>query len=154
MRSRQPSKAGHCEISNANSMPAFSNDLHLAETRRRYTILPIRDRMYPDRRTYSRTLMSWNSSGLEGRATYSESDLEAAIVEHVQHFLLELGKGFLFEARQKRFTFDEEHFFIDLVFYNRLLKCYVLIDLKIGKLILQVIAKILILHCLVSSLRR
>jgi predicted nuclease of restriction endonuclease-like (RecB) superfamily len=72
--------------------------------------------------------------GLEGRATYSESDLEAAIVDHVQHFLLELGKGFLFEARQKRFTFDEEHFFIDLVFYNRLLKCYVLIDLKIGKL--------------------
>jgi predicted nuclease of restriction endonuclease-like (RecB) superfamily len=72
--------------------------------------------------------------GLEDRAAYSESDLEAAIVEHVQHFLLELGKGFLFEARQKRFTFDEEHFFIDLVFYNRLLKCYVLIDLKIGKL--------------------
>jgi predicted nuclease of restriction endonuclease-like (RecB) superfamily len=72
--------------------------------------------------------------GLEDRPTYSESDFEAAIVEHVQHFLLELGKGFLFEARQKRFTFDEEHFFIDLVFYNRLLKCYVLIDLKIGKL--------------------
>jgi predicted nuclease of restriction endonuclease-like (RecB) superfamily len=72
--------------------------------------------------------------GLEGKHTYSESDFEAAIVEHVQHFLLELGKGFPFEARQKRFTFDEEHFFIDLVFYNRLLKCYVLIDLKIGKL--------------------
>jgi predicted nuclease of restriction endonuclease-like (RecB) superfamily len=72
--------------------------------------------------------------GLESRATYSESDLEAAIVEHVQHFLLELGKGFLFEARQKRFTFDDEYFFIDLVFYNRLLKCYVLVDLKIGKL--------------------
>jgi predicted nuclease of restriction endonuclease-like (RecB) superfamily len=72
--------------------------------------------------------------GLENKAAYSESDLEAAIVENVQHFLLELGKGFLFEARQKRFTFDEEHFFIDLVFYNRLLKCYVLIDLKIGKL--------------------
>lgn len=66
--------------------------------------------------------------------TYSESDLEAAIVEHVQQFLLKLGKVFLFEARQKRFTFDEEHFFIDLVFYNSLLKCYVLIDLKIGKL--------------------
>jgi predicted nuclease of restriction endonuclease-like (RecB) superfamily len=72
--------------------------------------------------------------GLESKAVYSESDLEAAIVENVQHFLLELGKGFLFEARQKRFTFDEEHFFIDLVLYNRLLKCYVLIDLKIGKL--------------------
>lgn len=45
-----------------------------------------------------------------------------------------MGKGFLFEARQKRFTFDDEHFFVDLVFYNRLLRCYVLIDLKIGKL--------------------
>jgi len=72
--------------------------------------------------------------GLESKAVYSESDLEAAIVENVQHFLLELGKGFLFEARQKRFTFDEEHFYIDLVLYNRLLRCYVLIDQKIGKL--------------------
>lgn len=52
----------------------------------------------------------------------------------MQHFLLELGKGFLFEARQKRFTFDEENFYVDLVFYNRLLQCYVLIDLKVGKL--------------------
>ena len=52
----------------------------------------------------------------------------------MQHFLLELGKGFLFEARQKRFTFDEDDFFVDLVFYNRLLQCYVLIDLKVGKL--------------------
>ena len=52
----------------------------------------------------------------------------------MQHFLLELGKGFLFEARQKRFTFEEENFYVDLVFYNRLLQCYVLIDLKVGKL--------------------
>ncbi len=72
--------------------------------------------------------------GIEQRASYSESDLETAIVDHVEHFLLELGKGFLFEARQKRFTFDEEHFFVDLVLYNRLLRCYVLVDLKIGKL--------------------
>lgn len=72
--------------------------------------------------------------GLAEKASYSESDLESAIVTHVERFLLELGKGFLFEARQKRFTFDEEHFFIDLVLYNRLLRCYVLIDLKIGKL--------------------
>jgi len=49
-------------------------------------------------------------------------------------FLLELGKGFLFEARQKRFTFDDDHFYVDLVFYNRLLRCYVLIDLKRDKL--------------------
>ena len=72
--------------------------------------------------------------GLEEKAKYSESDLEAAIIDKLEHFLLELGKGFLFEARQKRFTFDEEHFFVDLVFYNRLLRCYVLIDLKIGKI--------------------
>lgn len=72
--------------------------------------------------------------GLEERSSYSESDLEAAIINKIEHFLLELGKGFLFEARQKRFTFEEEHFFVDLVFYNRLLRCYVLIDLKLGKL--------------------
>jgi predicted nuclease of restriction endonuclease-like (RecB) superfamily len=72
--------------------------------------------------------------GLEEKERYSESDLESAIIDKLEQFLLELGKGFLFEARQKRFTFDEEHFFVDLVFYNRLLRCYVLIDLKIGKL--------------------
>jgi len=72
--------------------------------------------------------------GLDEKARYSESDLESAIIDKLEHFLLELGKGFLFEARQKRFTFDEEHFFVDLVFFNRLLRCYVLIDLKIGKL--------------------
>lgn len=72
--------------------------------------------------------------GLDEKARYSESDLESAIIDKLEHFLLELGKGFLFEARQRRFTFDEEHFFVDLVFFNRLLRCYVLIDLKIGKL--------------------
>ena len=71
--------------------------------------------------------------GLEERPTYSESELEAAIIDRLQHFLLELGKGFLFEARQKRFSFDNRHFFVDLVFYNRLLRCYVLIDLKRGE---------------------
>ena len=72
--------------------------------------------------------------GLREDHTYSESDLESAIISKIEHFLLEMGKGFLFEARQKRFTFDEEHYYVDLVFYNRLLRCYVLIDLKIGKL--------------------
>ena len=72
--------------------------------------------------------------GLRERSRYSESDLESAIINQIERFLLELGKGFLFEARQKRFTFDEEHFFVDLVFYNRLLRCYVLLDLKIGKI--------------------
>ena len=72
--------------------------------------------------------------GLREETRYSERDLETAIIDKLEHFLLELGKGFLFEARQKRFTFDEEHFFVDLVFYNRLLRCYVLLDLKLGEL--------------------
>ncbi len=72
--------------------------------------------------------------GLEDRPHYSEEDLESAIIEQLESFLLELGKGFLFEARQKRFTFDNDHFRVDLVFYNRLLRCYVLIDLKRDKL--------------------
>jgi predicted nuclease of restriction endonuclease-like (RecB) superfamily len=72
--------------------------------------------------------------GLDARNEYSESDLETAIIGQIERFLLEMGKGFLFEARQRRFTFDEDHFFVDLVFYNRLLRCYVLIDLKLGKI--------------------
>ena len=72
--------------------------------------------------------------GLKPDATYSESKLENAIISKMQQFLLELGKGFLFEARQKRFTFDEDNYYVDLVLYNRLLQCYVLIDLKIDKL--------------------
>ena len=72
--------------------------------------------------------------GLEEKPVYSESELETAIIDRLQHFLLELGKGFLFEARQKRFTFDNSHFRVDLVFYNRLLRCYVLIDLKRGEM--------------------
>ena len=72
--------------------------------------------------------------GLDERASYSESDLEQAIIDRIEQFLLELGKGFLFEARQRRFTFDEDHYFVDLVFYNRLLRCYVLIDLKLDQI--------------------
>jgi predicted nuclease of restriction endonuclease-like (RecB) superfamily len=72
--------------------------------------------------------------GLDEQTQYSESDLESAILSQIERFLLELGKGFLFDSRQKRFTVDGDHFFVDLVFYNRLLRCYVLIDLKLGKL--------------------
>lgn len=72
--------------------------------------------------------------GLEEKERYSESDLEKAIIDKIEHFLLELGKGFAFVARQKRISFDERHFYIDLVFYNRLLRCFLLIDLKIGDL--------------------
>ena len=75
--------------------------------------------------------------GLEEKFEYNESDIELAVISKLQDFLLELGKGFLFEARQKRFTFDEKHFYVDLVFYNRLLQCYVLIDLKSEELIHQ-----------------
>ena len=71
--------------------------------------------------------------GLEERSSYSESELEKAILNHLQQFLIELGTGFCFEARQKRITFDNTHYRIDLVFYHRILKSHVLIDLKIGK---------------------
>ncbi len=63
-----------------------------------------------------------------------EGELEQALIDHLQHFLLELGRGFSFVARQKRFTLDGQSFFIDLVFYNYILKCFVLIDLKMGRL--------------------
>ncbi|MCL1856180.1 MAG: PDDEXK nuclease domain-containing protein, partial [Kiritimatiellaeota bacterium] len=72
--------------------------------------------------------------GMDEKAEYSEMKLESVVIARLQKFLLELGKGFLFEARQRRFTFDEEHFFVDLVFYNRLLQCYVLVDVKTEKL--------------------
>ena len=72
--------------------------------------------------------------GLKELPEYSESELESRIIDHLQQFLLELGTGFAFIGRQVRFTFDEEHFVVDLVFYNRLLRCFVLFDLKIGEL--------------------
>ena len=72
--------------------------------------------------------------GLKPDASYSETDLESAIISRLQEFLLEMGKGFLFEARQKRFTFEERHFYIDLVLYNRLLQAYCLVDLKMDDL--------------------
>lgn len=65
---------------------------------------------------------------------YSESDLENELIDKLEYFLLELGKGFTFVARQKRISFDERHFYIDLVFYNRILRCFVIADLKIGAL--------------------
>jgi predicted nuclease of restriction endonuclease-like (RecB) superfamily len=72
--------------------------------------------------------------GLPEESAYSESELEQKLIDKLEHFLLELGSGFTFVARQKRITFDEKHFRIDLVFYNRFLRCFVLIDLKIGEL--------------------
>ncbi|MDO4290081.1 MAG: PDDEXK nuclease domain-containing protein [Eggerthellaceae bacterium] len=72
--------------------------------------------------------------GFSDDAAFRESDLEQALITHLQRFLLELGRGFAFEARQKRITFDGRHFYIDLVFYNYLMRCFVLIDLKMGDL--------------------
>lgn len=72
--------------------------------------------------------------GLDGKASYTENDLETAIINKIEHFLLEMGKGFLFGGRQVRFSFDGEDFFVDLVLYNRLLQCFVLVVLKIGKI--------------------
>ena len=72
--------------------------------------------------------------GLERKAAYYEKDLESAIITHLQHFLLELGQGFTFVARQKRILLEDDEFFADLVFYNRLLKCFVVVELKNGKL--------------------
>ena len=72
--------------------------------------------------------------GLEEKSGYSENDLETHLIDNLQKFLLELGAGYTFVARQKRFTFNEDHFRVDLVFYNRLMRCFVLFDLKIGTL--------------------
>ncbi|MGJ0357211.1 PDDEXK nuclease domain-containing protein [Aliarcobacter cryaerophilus] len=72
--------------------------------------------------------------GLPELSVYRESELEQKLIDKLEHFLLELGKGFTFVARQKRITIDEKHFKVDLVFYNRLLKSFVVIDLKIGEL--------------------
>jgi predicted nuclease of restriction endonuclease-like (RecB) superfamily len=71
--------------------------------------------------------------GLKEKPEYQETDLEQAIIENLQTFLLEMGHGFCFEARQKRITFDNTHYYIDMVFYHRILRCHVLIDLKMGK---------------------
>jgi predicted nuclease of restriction endonuclease-like (RecB) superfamily len=71
---------------------------------------------------------------LKEESVYTETELETALINKLEHFLLELGKGFLFHSRQQRISFDGDNFYIDLVFYNRILKCFVLIDLKIGEL--------------------
>jgi hypothetical protein len=72
--------------------------------------------------------------GLPESPRLSESDLESALITNLQSFLLEMGRGFVFVDRQRRITLDSDHFYIDLVFYHTILKCYILIDLKVGKL--------------------
>lgn len=81
--------------------------------------------------------------GLPEKAEYSESELENKLIDKLETFLLELGKGYTFVGRQVRLTFDEKHFFVDLVFYNRILQCFVLVDLKIGELTHQDLGQML-----------
>ncbi|MCB0535722.1 MAG: DUF1016 domain-containing protein, partial [Saprospiraceae bacterium] len=83
-----------------------------------------------------------------------ESDLEAAIIEKLQPFLLELGKGFAFVARQHRVTTESQHFYVDLVFYNYLLKCFLLIDLKMGRLTHQDVGQMDMYVRMFDDLRR
>lgn len=73
-------------------------------------------------------------TGLEDKAVYHENDLESAVLDKMQDFLLEMGKGFLFEKRQKRFVFGEKNYYLDMALYNRFLRCYVLIDFKVDEL--------------------
>ena len=70
-------------------------------------------------------------AGLDDKSGYHENDLEAGVLNKLQDFLIEMGKGFLFERRQRRFTFNDKNFYLDLVLYNRFLRCYVLIDFKV-----------------------
>ena len=70
---------------------------------------------------------------MNAKDEFTETDLEQAIMDHLQEFLLEMGKGFCFEARQKRIIIDDEYYFVDLVLYNRLLHCNVIVELKVGK---------------------
>lgn len=72
--------------------------------------------------------------GLPEQSSYSENDLEQGLIDKLEQFLLELGTGFTFVSRQQRISFDEQHFYVDLVFYNRVLRCFILIDLKLGRL--------------------
>lgn len=72
--------------------------------------------------------------GLERKPQYYEKELETALIEHLQHFMLELGNGYCFVARQKRFLIEDDEFFADLVFYNRLLRCFVIVEIKTQKI--------------------
>lgn len=83
-------------------------------------------------------------TGLPEAAAWSEGDLEAALLARLQQFLLELGRDLFFVARQKRITIDGDHFYIDLVFYHRALRCFLLIDLKVGRLTQQDVGQMLL----------
>ena len=81
-----------------------------------------------------KTRWSWSSSDWNANPCILRKDLEKAIITHIADFLLELGKGFSFVARQKRILVEDDEYFVDLIFYNRLLRCFVIVELKTGKL--------------------
>lgn len=123
------------------------DERNLRLMRQFYCAFPIRDSLSPKLSwTHYRRLIRVENEkiirdpyvleflGLEQNPHFYEKELEQALIDHLQKFLLELGRGFSFVARQKHIVFDDRHFFIDLVFYNYILKCFVLIDLKIGDL--------------------
>ncbi len=88
----------------------------------------------PDKREYYELESVNNGWTAREKAEYYEKDFESAIISHITDFLLEMGKGFSFVARQKRILIEDDEFFIDMVFYNRLLKCFVIVEIKTGKL--------------------
>ena len=134
MKVKLPPRIGLCVNSNANLLPGLFERLAASRNKKDIKKLAKKGQQVEDPKDLIKEPCVLEFLGLDERAAYSETDLESAIIDKLEKFLRELGKGFLFEARQKRFTFDEEHFFVDLVFYNRLLRCYILIDLKIGAL--------------------
>jgi predicted nuclease of restriction endonuclease-like (RecB) superfamily len=148
MRIENPEERKFYEIEALNqqwSEPQLSRQYHsslyhrLALSRNKAEVLKLSQQGYTIEKASDiiKNPLTLEFLGLQEKHHYSESDLETAILGKLQNFLLELGKGFLFEARQKRFNFDEENFYVDLVFYNRLLQCYVLVDLKTDKLVHQ-----------------
>ncbi len=133
-RSKLPTKAGPCPSFDARKPPASTNASPSAETKSAFAKRAKEGQIITTPEDVLKNPLVLEFLELDEKSGYSESDLESAIITHLEKFLLELGKGVLFEARQKRFTFDGDHYFLDLVFYNRLLRCYLVIDLKLDKL--------------------
>lgn len=80
-----------------------------------------------------KTHFSFEFLGIKNRELIEESDLEQALIDHFQYFMLELGRGFCLEARQKRILIGDEYFYVDLVFYHRILRCHIIVELKADK---------------------
>jgi len=145
MRITNPKERSFYEIEIANNLWSFSEfqrqydsslyeRLALSRNKKKIRQLSAKGQIINNPQDLLKDSYILEFTGLPEKAEYTENDLEQKLIDHLQQFLLELGKGFAFMGRQVRFTFEDESFFVDLVFYNRLLKCFVLIDLKIGRL--------------------